>query len=81
MDGMAGLFKERVVAKRWWEMSPAERDAQTPEGRLRVKLMELLRCEEADANEVVSLIGEIVDDKATDLENKINRTGDWSPDF
>lgn len=69
------------MAKRWWEMSYEEREAEKPRSRLRLKLQNVLRVSEDDASEIVSLLEEMMQEVRNDLRDEINKSGEYDPDY
>ncbi len=69
------------MAKRWWEMSYEEREAEKPRSRLRLKLQNVLRVGEDDAAEIVSLLEEMMQEVRNDLRDEINKSGEYDPDY
>jgi hypothetical protein len=66
---------------RWAFSSYEERRAAEPRNRLKEKLKEALGLEDNDADEVVSLVEEMISDAGRDIDNRINQRGFYDPDY
>jgi hypothetical protein len=64
-----------------WTARWEERERNRPGNLLREKIKAVLKVDDDDAREIVHLLEELISEKTDDLEHKINKTGDWSPDY
>ncbi len=64
-----------------WRREDAERRAKTPRGKLALKLTELLNIPAEGADEVVTLIEALIDEKADDLYDRVKERGVYDPEW